>query len=593
MRNKVKQKEKELATEAQKMDDEQKHGQLEGRKEGKGKNSKEVEEDREPCLRDNQIQLRNQKEILGFQKWQMKGNQTVIEKGSLHMEKMEKANRQMEVEERKEVGQRWVVEEAKRNGDKALQAESGNHEMQCQIDENQSGGQKHIEAHRKNKERQRQMREEEPEVERQVGQERKEKAENTVQQVHMEVVRHERKKEAEGSKEKWIPIEIVEKGADQMYSQRQKEVKKVSCPNNIERLETEMDRGGKRPERHGHKEKMPKPDQVCCKAQDAGTVKTKDEQKQELGHQSKKEARRLAEMYNVDGGKLPPAGLKRTESPPGAGHAGEPPGYICECCKLKEELQIKRAVESQQQLEKKWEEATRKKNEERGLEPGEVDTPDESQTQDGDDGGPGADNAGEPHKSKWQISLLVEKRQDALRNTERQIKALEGWKEELKSTEEKEKNDEEEKYWSRLPGYICKGCKEELQIKRAVKRRLELEKKKREEATRKNEERVDTSDESQSQDGDDGGPVGRDRRGVTRRFLTWANQTMKERHVRKMQRSFEREEIEVDEPYCHVWTGRYMSRTKREQNKRKALLRAEALRQNLESALLKWEKRKA
>ncbi|XP_063047714.1 myb-like protein X [Engraulis encrasicolus] len=80
---------------------------------------------------------------------------------------------------------------------------------------------------------------------------------------------------------------------------------------------------------------------------------------------------------------------------------------------------------------------------------------------------------------------------------------------------------------------------------------------------------------------------------VRRRVLKWINKKAKDYLSKKIEKTFKREEEEGDELYAPWYCTNIQWRSEREQEKRKALLRAEDMRQRLESFLLKWEAKRA
>ncbi|KAL2098952.1 hypothetical protein ACEWY4_005432 [Coilia grayii] len=483
---KLKQMEEELATVAQRKEDEWKERYLEAERDAKEKDSKlqKVEKDRKESPGSIQIKEKNQRQrerLLEIQKREMNERQREIETKNREMERKEKESRQgrregrqkweielqksAKAEELKEmeknmkmesqaelrnmeekcnaiaqqeqdVGKepctqtekqrlkaekRCMAEEAKRDGDRSLEAEREDVEIRQQIEEeNQGGGQRLVEVQRsENKDKQRQTNEEKLEIEIRV--ERQKVVEKTERETLLEVVPKEVKKAIEAKKENVRTTETAER-QDEIHLDRDQKENQIHVPGDIEKPKKEVERGGKQEEEHNNKEKKPTPGEECYELQEALAIKKEEEQQRELEKKGQEEARRLEEVNTTEEGKLP-----QKDSEPVAK------------------------------------------------------SPEESSAQ--------KINAGQPRRSKWQILVEKEreKRRDALRNAdERQKKALEAWKEELQRREEKKKKNEEEKYWFRHPEEWRK-LQEELAIKREDERRLELERKWEEEARRMEE----------------------------------------------------------------------------------------------------------
>ncbi|XP_063052365.1 uncharacterized protein LOC134447013 [Engraulis encrasicolus] len=80
---------------------------------------------------------------------------------------------------------------------------------------------------------------------------------------------------------------------------------------------------------------------------------------------------------------------------------------------------------------------------------------------------------------------------------------------------------------------------------------------------------------------------------VRRRVLKWANKKAKDYYSKKIEKTLKREQEEGNELYAPWYSTNAMMRSQREQEKRKALLKAEGRRQRLEKFLLNWEAKQA
>ncbi|XP_063050403.1 trichohyalin-like [Engraulis encrasicolus] len=80
---------------------------------------------------------------------------------------------------------------------------------------------------------------------------------------------------------------------------------------------------------------------------------------------------------------------------------------------------------------------------------------------------------------------------------------------------------------------------------------------------------------------------------VRRRVLKWLNNKAKDYYSKKIEKTFKREQEEGHELYAPWFSTNILMRSEREQKKRKGLLKAEEMRQRLESSLLKWEAKRA
>ncbi|XP_063041975.1 trichohyalin-like [Engraulis encrasicolus] len=80
---------------------------------------------------------------------------------------------------------------------------------------------------------------------------------------------------------------------------------------------------------------------------------------------------------------------------------------------------------------------------------------------------------------------------------------------------------------------------------------------------------------------------------VRRRVLKWVNKKAKDYYSKKIEKTYKREQEEGDNLYAPWYSVNAMWRSEREQEKRKALMKAEERRQRFEGSLLNWEAKRA